>query len=299
MNKEIPDKEELVINGLSKRYPNGVQALDNVHLTIPNGIFGLLGENGAGKTTLMNILATLVQADKGTVRLGSLDCLAHPEEMRRHVGYLPQEFGVYPGVSAVEMLDHFAVLKGIADAGQRRQHIGELLELVNLDDVKQQTVDTYSGGMRRRFGVAQSLIAYPGLIIVDEPTAGLDPVERARFQQALSNISENTIVILSTHIIEDINNTCPNSAILDGGRLVVSGTTGSLVASLKGRIWDSVQSSNEEIECGDDALKLPKRLIQGEVMNTVISEAKPGEKFQNREPNLEDVFFAAKAGYQF
>src|SRR5437016_4035222 len=231
---------QLVIRDLSKRYANGVQALDRVSLAIDPGMFGLLGPNGAGKSTLMRTLATLQEADSGTATLDAIDVLKEKDKVRRLLGYLPQEFGVYPKVTAAEMLDHFARLKGITDSKQRKATVDALLERTNLAAVRKQRLGGFSGGMRQRFGIAQALIGNPKLLIVDEPTAGLDPEERVRFHNLLADISEQVIVILSTHIVADISDLCARMAILHGGRVVAAGNPGELAASLRGRLWRKV-----------------------------------------------------------
>jgi len=288
---------DLVITDLCKVYSNGVRALDSVSLRIPRGMFGLLGANGAGKTTLMNIVATLAEPDSGSVRLGATDAVRDPLGMRRLVGYLPQEFGVYPGVSALDMLNYFATLKGITDARTRRNHVRELLELVNLDDVRARSVDTYSGGMKRRFGVAQALLGAPKLVIVDEPTAGLDPVERIRFQHALSNIGTQTIVILSTHIIEDVASICSATAILDHGRLVAQGDPQELTGRLEGKVWERRLARDEAPTADHEQRLLTARPGRDGIEISVLSDACPGTGFSPRKPDLQDVFFAATAGY--
>src|SRR6185295_12699914 len=225
---------ELVINGLSKTYPNGVQALKNVTLTIPTGMFGLLGPNGAGKSTLMRTLATLQDADAGSARLGTIDVLRDKDAVRRRLGYLPQDFGVYPKVSAQDMLDHLARLKGIAAAGERRDVVADLLKQVNLHDVRKKALGGFSGGMRQRFGIAQALLGNPELVIVDEPTAGLDPEERVRFHNLLAEIGENVIVILSTHLVEDVKNLCTEMAVIHQGSLLAHGKPDDFISALEG-----------------------------------------------------------------
>ncbi|WP_260432255.1 ABC transporter ATP-binding protein, partial [Zymomonas mobilis] len=232
----------LRLSGVSKIYPgkNPVHALNNVSLNVPSGIFGLLGPNGAGKSTLMSIIATLQRPDRGSIHLGEIDALASPREMRAKLGYLPQDFGTYPGASAEELLHYFARLKGISNAVEREHQIGTLLEMVNLDAAKNRPVSDYSGGMRQRFGVAQALLGHPKLLIVDEPTAGLDPAERNRFNQILANIGENTAIILSTHIIEDVSNLCRRIAVINQGRIMAEGDPEKLTASLSGQLWQAL-----------------------------------------------------------
>jgi ABC-2 type transport system ATP-binding protein len=236
---------QLAIRDLSKRYPNGVQALDRVSLTIAPGMFGLLGPNGAGKSTLMRTLATLQEADSGTAQLDDIDVLRDKDRVRRILGYLPQEFGVYPKVTAVEMLDHFARLKGLADSKARKATVDALLERTNLTAVRKQRLGGFSGGMRQRFGIAQALIGNPKLIIVDEPTAGLDPEERVRFHNLLADIGQDVIVILSTHIVDDVADLCPNFAVISKGRVLLAGEPRGAVERLRGRIWRRVIDRGE------------------------------------------------------
>ena len=227
----------LTISNLSKTYPNGVEALKNVNLEIPAGMYGLLGPNGAGKSTLMRTIATLQQPDSGSISLDGLDVLAHPAELRKSLGYLPQDFGVYPRISAIDMMDHMAILKGFTNKKARKEVVETLLRQTNLHDVRKKALAGFSGGMRQRFGIAQALIGDPKLIIVDEPTAGLDPEERNRFLNLLSDIGEHKVVILSTHIVDDVTNLCPNMAIINKGRIVSEGKPADLIASLTGSIW--------------------------------------------------------------
>ena len=238
--RSVPNRfdMELVINGLSKTYGNGVKALDNVSLTIPTGMFGLLGPNGAGKSTLMRILATLQEADAGTAKLGDLDVLNEKDAVRRVLGYLPQEFGVYPRVSAYEMLDHIALLKGVTNKGERKTLVEALLHRVNLWEQRKRRLSGFSGGMKQRFGIAQSLIGEPKLIIVDEPTAGLDPGERNRFYNLLTEIGENVVVILSTHIVQDVQELCNNMAIINKGKLLYAGAPNDALKGLAGKVWE-------------------------------------------------------------
>ncbi|HJU66351.1 MAG TPA: ABC transporter ATP-binding protein, partial [Gemmatimonadaceae bacterium] len=235
----------LTIRHLSKTYPNGTKALSNVSLSIPTGMFGLLGPNGAGKSTLMRIVATLQEPDEGSVSFGEIDVLRQKDEVRRTLGYLPQEFGVYPNVSAEVLLDHFALLKGVGERSERRDVVAALLHQTNLWDVRKQKLGGYSGGMRQRFGVAVALIGNPSLIIVDEPTAGLDPAERVRFLNLLSEIGENSVVILSTHIVEDVSELCTRMAIIDRGEILLEAEPLQAMAELRGRIWSQVISKRE------------------------------------------------------
>src|SRR6185437_10749156 len=287
---------ELVIRDLSKRYENGVQALDRVSLTIGPGMFGLLGPNGAGKSTLMRTLATLQEADGGSAMLDDIDVLREKDRVRRLLGYLPQEFGVYPKVTAQEMLDHFARLKGIADSRERKRVVDALLERTNLAAVRKQKLGGFSGGMRQRFGIAQALIANPRLVIVDEPTAGLDPEERVRFHNLLADIGREVIVILSTHIVDDVADLCPRFAVIHKGRVLLEGEPGAAVARLKGRMWRRVV---ERDELGSLQSTLPivsSRLQAGRTVVRAYSEGTPGAGFEAVPPELEDVYFTAVAG---
>lgn len=283
---------QLIIENLSKTYSNGVQALKNVSLTINQGMFGLLGPNGAGKSSLMRTISTLQEADSGTVTLGTLDVLRQKNEVRKILGYLPQEFGVYPRVTAETMLDHIADLKGIVDKKQRKEVVGALLEKVNLAHVKNKNLGTYSGGMKQRFGVAQALIGNPKLIIVDEPTAGLDPAERNRFYNLLSEIGENTIVILSTHIVEDVINLCSNMAIICLGEVIAQGNPNTLVDSVQGKIWSKSIEKNELTAFRNSFQVISTQLKAGKTQIHVISDIQPDESFKPVEAGLEDVYFS-------
>jgi len=287
---------ELTISGLSKTYPNGVQALSGVSLTIGTGMFGLLGPNGAGKSTLMRTLATLQEADTGTVRLGAIDVLRDKDAVRRTLGYLPQDFGVYPKVSAEEMLDHLARLKGLANRDQRREVVATLLQQTNLYDVRRKALGGYSGGMRQRFGIAQALLGNPRLVIVDEPTAGLDPEERVRFHNLLAEIGENVIVILSTHIVSDVSDLCGRMAIINQGRVLLTGKPLELVASLEGRVWQKAVARSE-LEAVKAAYPvISTRLLAGRTQVNAVGETAPGDGFAPAAATLEDVYFAAIAG---
>lgn len=283
---------ELQIQNLSKRYANGVNALDDVSLTIPRGMFGLLGPNGAGKSSLMRTLATLQEADSGVARLGDLDVLKQKDEVRRVLGYLPQEFGVYPRVAAVDLLDYFAVLKGFTHAGDRRQMVSDLLTKVNLYEHRKKSVSSFSGGMRQRFGIAQCLIGEPKLVIVDEPTAGLDPGERNRFYNILSEIGEQVIVILSTHIVQDVRELCTQMAIMDRGKVLFAGNTDDALTQIRGRVWE------RRVEKGDLSTYqtrypvISTKLVGGKPLIHVFSEQPLSDGFSPAEENLEDVFFA-------
>ncbi len=281
----------LTIRNLAKTYANGVTALKDVSLDIPNGMFGLLGPNGAGKSTLMRTIATLQDPDSGSIRLGDIDVLADKDAARRVLGYLPQEFGVYPKEPAITMLDHFAVLKGIVDAKQRREVVEALLRQVNLWEVRGYKLGGFSGGMRQRFGIAQALLGDPKLIIVDEPTAGLDPEERNRFLNLLAEIGENVVVILSTHIVEDVTDLCPNMAIISRGEVLLTGQPHEALASLDGRIWRKAVSKAELAHLQGESTVLSTRLAGGQRVVHVLADARPADGFEAIAPNLEDVYF--------
>ena len=284
---------QLVIENLSKTYPGGVRALDNVSMTIPTGMFGLLGPNGAGKSTLMRTLATLQNADAGSAMLGDLDVLNDKKRVRELLGYLPQEFGVYPRTSATVLLTHLATLKGVGDSSaQRREIVAGLLQRVNLYDVRSKSVANYSGGMRQRFGIAQALLGDPKLLIVDEPTAGLDPGERNRFYNLLSEVGESVVVILSTHIVDDVKELCTNMSIIHNGRLLFAGSPSQAEASLDGKIWAKSMSKDELRKCQSEMDVISSKLIEGRPVVHVYSEFNPGEGFSIVAPNLEDVFFS-------
>ena len=282
---------QLEIKNLTKTYGNGITALKDVSLTIGTGMFGLLGENGAGKSTLMRIIATLQDADAGSVCFGDIDVLADPEAFRRRLGYLPQEFGVYPSVSAEELLLYIADLKGIADKGQRKDQVEALLNKVNLWESRKRKIGGFSGGMKQRFGIAQALLGTPELIIVDEPTAGLDPVERNRFYNLLSEIGEHTVVILSTHIVEDVSTLCNKMAILGRGRVLCIGTPAQLEQSLEGLLWTkSIQKEDLPGYCRNNQV-LSSHFHLGTFNITVHAEADPGDGFVPKTPSLEDTYF--------
>jgi ABC-type multidrug transport system ATPase subunit len=283
---------ELIIQNLSKTYSNGVHALKNVNLTIPKGMFGLLGPNGAGKSSLMRTIATLQEADSGSVTLGNLDILKQKNETRKILGYLPQEFGVYPKISAETMLDHIASLKGIQNPKERKTVVSELLERVNLAHVKKKNLGTYSGGMKQRFGVAQALLGNPQLIIVDEPTAGLDPAERNRFYNLLSEIGENTIVILSTHIVEDVTNLCSNMAIICLGEVIAQGNPNDLIAGMQGKVWRKIIEKRELDTYRSEYQVISTQLKTGKTQIHILSDTQPNDTFQAVEADLEDVYFS-------
>ena len=290
---------QLTIQNLSKTYSNGVKALDNVSLTIPTGMYGLLGQNGAGKSTLMRTLATLQDADSGSAHLGpssssgqALDVLANKEAIRRMLGYLPQEFGVYPKVSSTDLLDHFAILKGITNSRERKDLVEALLHRVNLYEHRKKAVSSYSGGMKQRFGIAQALIGDPKLIIVDEPTAGLDPGERNRFYNLLSEIGENVIVILSTHIVQDVMELCNNMAIIHQGQVLYNGSPQTAVKGLEGKIWAKSISKADLPTYQQTHTVISNKLVAGKPLIHVLSDVEPGNGFERGVPDLEDVFFS-------
>ena len=282
----------LRIKNLSKTYANGVRALDDVSLEIPTGMFGLLGPNGAGKSTLMRTIATLQEADAGSVELDGIDVLRDKEALRRTLGYLPQEFGAYPRTSPEVMLDHLAVLKGIAGRGERRDLVERLLVKTNLWELRKENIDTFSGGMRQRFGIAQALIGDPGLMIVDEPTAGLDPAERRRFHNLLSQIGEEVVVILSTHIVEDVSDLCPRMAIMAEGRILVEGDPRGLTERLAGRLWRLRVPRGASGPREDAWSVVSTRLVAGDTELRVVADAAPAPDTEPVAPSLEDVYFA-------
>ncbi len=288
---------ELRIRGVSKTYPNGVRALKDVSLTIPAGMYGLLGPNGAGKSTLMRILATLQEPDEGSIRLGDIDVVRQKDEVRRTLGYLPQEFGVYPKVSAERLLDHFALLKGIAQRGTRKDVVEALLRQTNLWEVRRQKLGGYSGGMKQRFGVALALLGNPRLLIVDEPTAGLDPAERVRFLNLLSELGENSAVILSTHIVEDVSELCTRMAIIDRGEILLEAEPLGAMEELRGRIWRSVIPKGALAGVEREHAVISTKLLAGRTLVHVHAGAAPGPGFEPAEPDLEDVYFSAMAGH--
>ena len=287
----------LSISGLSKTYPNGTRALKGISLDVPPGMFGLLGRNGAGKSTLMRILATLQEPDEGTIQLGDLDVIRQKERVRETLGYLPQSFGFHPRVRAERLLDHFAVLKGLVDAGSRREVVEALLRRTNLWDVRNQRVGTFSGGMRQRLGVAIALLGNPKLIIVDEPTAGLDPEERVRFLNLLSEIGEASAVILSTHIVEDVEELCSNLAIIDRGEILLAGSPAQVMANIRGRIWRRSVTREELPALEQEHSVISTKLLAGQTIAHVYAEESPGAGFEPVEPDLKDVYFAVMGGH--
>jgi ABC-2 type transport system ATP-binding protein len=282
---------ELRIENLSKTYSNGVKALQNVTLTVPTGMFGLLGPNGAGKSTLMRTIATLQEADSGSVTLGSLDVLRQKDHVRRVLGYLPQEFGVYPRINAEALLDHFAILKGIQNRRERKEIVAALLRRTNLYEVRKQNLGTFSGGMRQRFGIAQALLGNPQLIIVDEPTAGLDPGERVRFHNLLAEIGENVIVILSTHIVEDVSDLCSRMAIISHGRVLAEGDPMKALSDVDGKIWRRTIAKGDLAAVQQEHAVISTRLVAGRTVVHVFSEERP-DGFDPVPASLEDVYFS-------
>jgi ABC-type multidrug transport system ATPase subunit len=283
----------LEIANLSKTYPNGVQALIDVNLKIPSGMYGLLGPNGAGKSTLMRTVATLQQPDTGKVELDGLDVLHRPADLRQQLGYLPQDFGVYPRISALDMMDHLAILKGFTKKKERQDLVESFLVQTNLWDVRKKALAGFSGGMRQRFGIAQALIGDPKLIIVDEPTAGLDPEERNRFLNLLSDIGENKVVILSTHIVDDVTNLCPRMAIICKGRIIMEGRPGDLIRDLSGSIWIKTVDRVDIEEHKERHNIISSHLYAGRYNLHALSASDPGDGFEVHEPDLEDVYFSA------
>ena len=286
----------LRIENLTHVYGNGVTALDNVSLSVPNGMFGLLGPNGAGKSTLMRCIATLQTPTSGSITFNDIDVLRQPEKLRQNLGYLPQDFGVYPRISAYAMLDHLAVLKGISNGTDRMNTVISLLNQVNLWDVRNKALAGFSGGMRQRFGIAQALLGNPRLIIVDEPTAGLDPEERNRFLNLLAGIGEQVVVILSTHIVEDVSDLCPRMAILAGGRIQLEGAPQELIASLKGRVWRKTIGREELPNYRAQYNLISQRQIAGNTVIHIVADSDPANGFEAVNSSLEDVYFATLGG---
>ena len=281
----------LSIKNLTKTYPNGVKALNGINLEITNGMFGLLGANGAGKSSLMRTIASLQEPSSGTISFNSSDVVQNPDEIRKSLGYLPQEFGVYPKISAEKLLNHLAVLKGILNKKERKEQVTALLQQVNLYQHRKKSVYTFSGGMRQRFGIAQALLGNPQIIIVDEPTAGLDPEESNRFLNLLSEIGENVIIILSTHIVEDVRNLCPKMAIMSSGEIISEGNPTELVASIEGKVWSKIIAKSD-IEIYKKAFDvISTKLVAGQTQIRVVCDSQPESGFEKIIPNLEDYYF--------
>jgi ABC-type multidrug transport system ATPase subunit len=290
---------ELTLRNITKTYPGGVTALDDLTLTIPTGMFGLLGPNGAGKSTLMRSIATLQDVDSGTITLGDLDVRREQDELRRVLGYLPQDFGLYPNVDAVTMLSHIAALKGLGTTGERKDMVEALLQRTNLLRHRKKKLGGYSGGMRQRFGIAQALLGQPKLIIVDEPTAGLDPEERNRFLNLLSEIGENVIVILSTHIVDDVSEVCSRMAIIDQGRVLAEGEPHQAIEAIRGKTWRLEADRGDRNDLSrvyEDHMVISTRLAGGRTIVHVFSETKPGPRFEAADPDLQDVYFTTLGG---
>jgi len=281
----------LKIDNLCKTYSNGVKALDNISIELSNGMFGLLGPNGAGKSSLMRTLATLQEADSGTAFLDDIDIFKNPTELRKVLGYLPQEFGVYPQITAYQLLDHIAILKGITNGKQRKELVTYLLQKVNLYDKRNKSVKGFSGGMKQRVGIAQALIGNPKLIIVDEPTAGLDPGERNRFHNLLADVAEDVIIILSTHIVDDVTELCSNMAIMNQGNMVYKGTPQAVISELNGKVWQKKIERNEIEEYKTNYTVISDKMVAGKPLIHVLSDVNPGDGFNSVAPGLEDVFF--------
>ena len=281
----------LTINNIAKTYDNGVKALNSVNLNIDKGLFGLLGPNGAGKSSLMRTIATLQQPDQGSIQFDDIDVLNQPNELRQRLGYLPQDFGVYPRVSAFDLLDHLAILKGLSDKKKRKKTVNALLAHTNLHQHKNKAVNGFSGGMRQRFGIAQALLGDPDLIIVDEPTAGLDPEERNRFHNLLVSLGEEKVIILSTHIVEDVSELCLNMAVLGNGEILLEGNPLEVTDSLNGRIWRKLTSRDEAAELESELSVISKRLLAGQTVLHVLADDAP-EGFEQASATLEDVYFS-------
>lgn len=285
----------LELSNVSHIYGNGTRALNNVTLSVPKGMFGLLGPNGAGKSTLMRTVATLQVPTQGAIRFGEIDILKEPEKLRQTLGYLPQDFGVYPRVSAYDLLDHMAVLKGVASSAERKETVETLLAQTNLWDVRKKAIAGFSGGMRQRFGIAQALIGNPQLIIVDEPTAGLDPEERNRFLNLLAEIGENVVVILSTHIVEDVSDLCPRMAVIVGGEIKLEGAPKDLIEQARGTVWAKTIGRAELEHHREQYEVISTRLFAGKTIVHVLSDSDPGNGFTNIDGGLEDVYFSTLA----
>ena len=287
----------LSIQNLNKTYSNGVKALDGVSLSIPQGMYGLLGPNGAGKTSLMRTIATLQEPDAGTIHMGNIDVLRQKDEVRRRLGYLPQEFGVYPRISAQDMLSHIALLKGITRSGEQKDAVEAMLRRCNLYEFRKKSLTTYSGGMRQRFGIAQALIGDPQLLIVDEPTAGLDPGERNRFYNLLAEVGENVVVILSTHIVEDVMDLCNRMAIIHRGRVLFEGKPDDAISELKNRVWQRTIAKSELPDYEQRHQVISSKLVGGRLLIHILSSQSSEDGFAPTAPDLEDVFFSKTRGW--
>ncbi len=287
----------LQITNLNKTYPNGVKALNHINLNIGKGIFGLLGPNGAGKSSLMRTIATLQEANSGSINFNGIDVLKQKEQIRNILGYLPQEFGVYPRVSAEDLLNYLSILKGIVDRKKRRETVDHLLEIANLSQHRKKNLGGFSGGMKQRFGIAQALIGNPKIIIVDEPTAGLDPSERDRFQNLLSTISENITVIFSTHIVSDVSELCNDMAIIHNGHVLIQSSPNEAIDKLRGKIWKIILSKSEIESYSTKFQVISSRHLYGKIILKVYKETCPGQGFESIEPNIEDVYFSFIKNY--
>jgi len=286
------NRMELIIDNVSKTYSNGVKALQNISLEIPKGMFGLLGPNGAGKSTLMRTIATLQEADKGTITLGNLDIFTQKNEVRQVLGYLPQQFGLYPKISPEVLLNHFAVLKGVTNKGERKDLVNALLHKTNLYTVKKQNLGGFSGGMKQRFGIAQALLSNPKLLIVDEPTAGLDPVERNRFYNILSELGDKTVVILSTHIVEDVKELCTNMAVINQGQVLLKGNPLKIIEELEGKVYQRTIIKSELETYKQNYQVISEKLFLGKPIIHILSDTNPGSDFTPVKADLEDVYFS-------
>jgi ABC-2 type transport system ATP-binding protein len=283
---------KLTISNLSKTYSNGLKALDNINMEIEHGMFGLLGPNGAGKSSLMRTIATLQEPDSGTVTLGDIDVIKQKDEVRKVLGYLPQDFGFYPKVSAIDMLNHFAILKGIDNAKERKEICEALLNQTNLFEARKRNIGDYSGGMRQRFGIAQALLGNPKLVIVDEPTAGLDPMERNRFHNLLSEIGSTIIVILSTHIVDDVRNLCSNMVIMNQGKILLSGKPAQTIEDMKGKIWRKLIDKEQLTEHKSNYKVISTKVVEGKIQIHVFNTTHPDASFAPVSADLEDVYFS-------
>lgn len=283
---------KLSITDINKTYPNGVKALDSINLEIEKGMFGMLGPNGAGKSTLMRTIAALQDPDRGSIQLGDIDVIKQKDEFRKLLGYLPQDFGFYPNVTALEQLTHFAILKGISNKAERKEIVKALLSQTNLYEKRNRSISTFSGGMRQRFGIAQALLGNPKLVIVDEPTAGLDPMERNRFHNLLSEIGENVIVILSTHIVDDVKDLCSRMVIMNHGKILLEGTPSKALDTVKDKIWSKLIEKAELNEYKKNVTVISSKIIEGKQLIHIYADQNPGEGFKQVDPDLEDVYFS-------
>jgi ABC-2 type transport system ATP-binding protein len=283
---------KLSITDINKTYPNGVKALDSINLEIEKGMFGMLGPNGAGKSTLMRTIAALQDPDKGSIMLGDIDIIKQKDEFRKVLGYLPQDFGFYPKVTALEQLTHFAILKGVSNKNERKEIVAALLNQTNLFEARNRYISTFSGGMRQRFGIAQALLGNPKLVIVDEPTAGLDPVERNRFHNLLSEIGENVIIILSTHIVDDVKDLCSRMVIMNHGKILLEGTPSKAIDTVKDKIWSKLIEKDQIKDYKKDHTIISTKISEGKILIHTYADQNPGDYFEQVNPSLEDVYFS-------